>query len=306
MIRLGHHLKNVGVGHRSGWPFVMDSLQRIETPDGIMFDDFVERSFRLNFEGWQEPWVGMWHHPPNMPRWFNPEQTLDAITSSIGFKRAVKHLKGNVATSNYLAKDLRLRFPEIPCTVLKHPTETVPTLFDFDRWQNNDCKMMQVGWYLRNYKGIYQVFAPNTKKIHLWQDKPWINHTRKRIDKNCPHKDRPLRGTVYKCHEMPNENYDQAMASCIVFLELYDASANNAVIEAMIRNTPIVVNRHPAVEEYLGKDYPLFYDDFRQVAWLTEPQAVRSAHEYLINLDKTELGIDYFVDNLSDFIESVR
>ena len=41
--------------------------------------------------------------------------------------------------------------------------------------------------------------------------------------------------------------YDCLLSENVVTIELFDASANNVIVECIARNTPIVVNRHPAV-----------------------------------------------------------
>ena len=85
----------------------------------------------------------------------------------------------------------------------------------------------------------------------------------------------------------------------VVFLELLDASANNAVVECIVRNTPVVVNRHPAVEEYLGRDYPLFYDRFHQAAELLTDEQIVAAHRYLKSMDKARFQGENFARDVA-------
>ena len=63
---------------------------------------------------------------------------------------------------------------------------------------------------------------------------------------------------------LPNENYDHWLSENIIFLDLYDASANNVVIECMMRNTPLLINPIEPVVEYLGKEYPFYYTDLNE------------------------------------------
>ena len=67
-----------------------------------------------------------------------------------------------------------------------------------------------------------------------------------------------------------NEKYDELLCANIVFVDFYDTSANNLVIECIARGTPIVVPKHPAVVEYLGKDYPLYFNDYSEISKLTK------------------------------------
>ena len=49
--------------------------------------------------------------------------------------------------------------------------------------------------------------------------------------------------------------FDEVLSDNIVTVELFDASANDVVIECTARGTPLVVNRHPAAVEYPGESY---------------------------------------------------
>jgi polysaccharide pyruvyl transferase WcaK-like protein len=98
--------------------------------------------------------------------------------------------------------------------------------------------------------------------------------------------------------KLENNQYDELLNSSLVFLNLIDASAVNTVIECIVRETPILVNRHPALEEYLGKDYPLFYDELTQASSLLQYDQILKANEYLKNKDKDFLKIDNFLSEL--------
>ena len=92
-----------------------------------------------------------------------------------------------------------------------------------------------------------------------------------------------------------DEAYDKLLAENIVFLCLLDASAVNTVLECIVRNTPIVINRLPALEEFLGLDYPLFYEDFHEAADLIgDMETIRRGHHHLKGLDKQIFTLDSF------------
>ena len=95
------------------------------------------------------------------------------------------------------------------------------------------------------------------------------------------------------------EEYDILLSKNIVFVDLFDASANNTVLECIIRNTPIIINKLPSVVEYLGTDYPLYFNNLDEVKnILNNDTLILKAHEYLIKLEKKELKIDYFIKQL--------
>lgn len=107
-------------------------------------------------------------------------------------------------------------------------------------------------------------------------------------------------GSVERIPRLSDAEYDHLLSRNIVFLEPLDASANNAVVECIVRNTPIVVNRHPAVEEYLGRDYPLFYERFHQAGELLTDEHILAAHRFLLSMDKARFQGKYFARELAE------
>ncbi|SEU08108.1 hypothetical protein SAMN03159512_04946 [Pseudomonas sp. NFR09] len=312
-IKLPLHLKQMGApehcGHRSGWRHVMDHLRQCQRPAGMLLDDFVERTFQHpgSTQEWHEPWIGIFHHPRHVPHWYDPSAVPSVIFQKTTFRNSLKHLAGAVTLSttlgDWLAKEL-----VVPVKVLKHPTEIPDQQFSINQWEQQATKtIVQVGWYCRNSRAIYQLRVPDDyKKVHLLQDRPWVHNALQRIDNLSPTRHRPLIGDVQVIEPLDNPSYDSLLAHNLVFCEYLDVSASNTVIEAIARNTPIVVNRHPALEEYLGIDYPLFYEHLDEVAaLLTQPGLIRSAYHYLGALDKSWLSAETFTRQLMTFVNQI-
>jgi hypothetical protein len=312
-IRLPLHLKQMGCpetcGHRSGWRHVVQHLRSVNDPGGVVLDDFVERTFQHQDSGqvWQEPWVGIFHHPPNLPPWFDQTAPPPVITQLPAFRASLPHLRGAVALSAYLGGWLRSEL-QVPVLVVKHPTEIPILRFSIERWETQAFKqLVQIGWYARNYRGIYQVGVPDGfRKIHLLQDRPWVQEATARTDLAGPFRSRPDVGNVELIGRLDDQRYDELLASSVVFCEYLDVSASNTVIEAIARNTPIVVNRLPALEEYLGKDYPLFYERIEEVpAMLGDRERIRRACALLSAMDKSWLSVESFALELLSFVNDV-
>src|SRR4029450_4291890 len=102
----------------------------------------------------------------------------------------------------------------------------------------------------------------------------------------------------------PNE-YDELLSQNVVLTEVFDSSANNVIIECIARNTPVIVNRHPAVVEYLGADYPLLFDVIEEVPDLLASERLFAAHRYLARLEKRWLSVDAFAAGVLDFCRRV-
>ena len=83
-------------------------------------------------------------------------------------------------------------------------------------------------------------------------------------------------------------------------------SACNTLIECVIRNTPIVINRLEAAEEILGSNYPLFYSTLDEAEKIiTDLKLIKSAYLYLVKLDKTNLHINTFMNNFEQIINQL-
>jgi polysaccharide pyruvyl transferase WcaK-like protein len=124
---------------------------------------------------------------------------------------------------------------------------------------------------------------------------------------------RDIINSVDLINQLTNEQYDDLLTKNIVFINLVDASAVNTVIECIVRNTPIVVNDHPAVKEMLGPNYPLYYTtgidlyntNQEIVTLLSNTNNIKKANVYLQKLDKTKYTIEYFIDEFTNIIKGL-
>lgn len=114
-------------------------------------------------------------------------------------------------------------------------------------------------------------------------------------------------GDVLELDYIDNDGFDYLLGRAVVCMEVLDASANNVTIECLARNTPLIVNRHPAVVEYLGPDYPLYFDHVRDIAKMISNEGlILSAHEYLRKRDKSFLSASEFASGIRTALESVQ
>jgi len=67
-------------------------------------------------------------------------------------------------------------------------------------------------------------------------------------------------------------------------------------------NTPILVNPLPAVKEYIGNDYPLYFENLDEAGQkIADMNQIFAAHKYFLELDKTKFSGEKF---FSDFVSS--
>ena len=86
------------------------------------------------------------------------------------------------------------------------------------------------------------------------------------------------------------KEYDEYLKNNIVFVDLFDAAANNTVLECIIRHTPIIINKIEGVVDYLGEDYPLYFNDISEVNSLLTYENIFNAHFYLKNLKTMDVN----------------
>jgi hypothetical protein len=290
--------------HRSGWPFAIDSLRCLHNDLGVLLDGFIEKKFAWgkdhgdrynNFAPYKEPWVGILHNPPNIPEWFNLNQhSPDDIFKTDGWNESLIRCQGIFTLSNYLKEWLETKF-SIPVCSLVHPTETPEVKFSIERFrQNGEKSVIQIGWWLRRFHSLYKLPVTRLKKVLLNIGYQWLDAIHQRELEILGEYDR--RGTVEIMPYLYNERYDHLLSKNIVFLHLYDSSANNAIIECIVRNTPVLVNPLEAVVEYLGEDYPFYFTSLEEAAEKAEDEdAVNDAHQYLERLPlKEKLTREHF------------
>jgi glycosyltransferase involved in cell wall biosynthesis len=199
-----------------------------------------------------------------------------------------------------LAKTLSL-----PLDNLIHPTEIPEAQWSWDKFMaNREKKIIQLGWWLRKLHAIFQLPESDYRKVFLKvNNEDYLNALIEK-EKQLLLAAGEFRPGMYDTAEtvsyLPNQKYDEWLSENIGFVYLYDSSANNAVIECMARNTPLLVNPIPAVKEYLGEGYPFYYENFEEaIAKASDLDTVRKTYEYLRkNPIKKKLTGEYFRKSL--------
>jgi hypothetical protein len=103
-----------------------------------------------------------------------------------------------------------------------------------------------------------------------------------------------------------SDDYDNLLVDNIVFVKLIDASAVNTLIECIVRETPLVISKHPAVVELLGPGYPLYLEDLEDVFVVNLTiESIRKANIYLRSMDKTCLKIETFTNSLFRILKNI-
>jgi hypothetical protein len=288
--------------HRNSLKFAIGHIRDLHNPQGVLMDAFVDRTFAQvpgQFKGYSVPWIGFIHIPPGVPAWMQSNQTNELIFNSDGWKQSIPHCRGLFTLSNYHRRFLEPMF-DFPVENLFHPVDFPDLTWSFERFAaNRDKKIVQSGWWLRKVYSIYLLEVKSYRKIVLLKsDAEMERHLRLELE-NMAGKERinnKIIESVTQVNFLSNVLYDELLSENIVFLDLFDASANNAIIECIARNTPILINPIEPVVEYLGKDYPFYFNSLEEAAIKAENMdLVRETHHYLANHPwKNKLTGSYF------------
>lgn len=298
--------------HRSGWNYVLNNIAALNSNSGVYCDGFIENNFSWRKTEcilqktipYNKSWIGFIHNPPNMPPWFSDNNAFsNIILQDPYFLDSLRKCKGIYTLSEYHAKVIRQYIPFVPVESLYHPTEIPELQFDFDKFvKNPEKKLITIGWWLRKLNALYTVKPEGYQKVRLLPNNK-CKDTIFRLEKieslvNNQHITDEQRNSVRILDFLPNDEYDKILSENLVYLDLYDSSANNGIIECMARATPIFINRIPAVVEYLGEGYPLYIDSqYDLEAKIKDLDLIKRAHLYLKTIRyKVEIG--HFLESM--------
>ncbi|MCX6267468.1 MAG: galactosyltransferase-related protein [Bacteroidetes bacterium] len=305
-VNLGNQVGAWYGSHRSGWGFAFSALADLHNPDGILLDAFIERTFHWHPEGIRphlQPWIGFIHVPPIVPKWFAHEVSNDAIFSLPQWQESFKYCKGLFTLSQYHQRMLQARL-NIPVNNLLHPTEVPQLKWEWSKFeQNGEKKVVQVGFWLRKLYAIHLLKADHYQKVFLRKKDANIDFLLEEERKYSEFRDQITEeavNSVKSIEFLSNQEYDRLLTENIVFLDLYDASANNSIIECIVRNTPVLVNPLEPVVEYLGPEYPFYFNDLAEASIKLDDMAlIMKTHLYLKELPvKKKLTPEYFIQSL--------
>jgi hypothetical protein len=167
-------------------------------------------------------------------------------------------------------------------------------LFDFHLFKINK-QIFHIGWWLRNFKTFADLkLCDNYSKWFLVKNdfKDAWNNFSKNYDSNH----------FNVIENLSNDEYENIFKKSCIFIDLEDCVANNTILECIKFNTPVITRRHPSIEEYIGKDYPLFFESEDDLLLLNDEEILNDliykANNYLINMDKTHVSLNTFNNKL--------
>ena len=207
----------------------------------------------------------------------------------------INKIKFIYALSNSHKEYLYKTFPCLQKKIVSvyHPINITKNenCFEIDDFIN--CKnIWHIGWWLRNFKTYIKDFAPplGFKKNILIKKDFEINWNK--ISKNY---DISNLNVVY---ELDDEHFEELFTNSCIFLDLEDCTANNVILECIKFNTPIIIKKLPSTIEYLGSNYPLYFENYESLLLLNDYnyfiENIHKAHYYLKHMNKTHIQLETF------------
>jgi hypothetical protein len=290
--------------HRSGWKYVLGGLQQLHHGNGVLLHPFLDEV--LHHKHMKVPWVGFLHNTPYFPKKppkNNNPRSLQDLVKTEKWKLNMRSCRGIFTVSQYI-KSFLDRHVDVPISALTHPIEIPEIKFSFDKFIANPNKLLlMTGNWMRRFVSFYILNSGGFKKQFLKCQYPNVNHIVKELGEYCVSLASPqvFAGQVFIHPYVNNNEYDLLHRENIVFLDLYDVGACNTILDCIVRNTPLLVRKLCGAVEYLGVDYPFYYETLPEAEEkLQDFDLILATHKYLVNLDKTDFQLNTFIKKMTE------
>jgi hypothetical protein len=174
-------------------------------------------------------------------------------------------------------------------------------LFNINSFLKNR-KFYHIGWWLRNFQTFFDFKVPLSYNKFILIKQEFKQQFKKKF--NEIDKDIQLE------YNLDDEQYKKLFYNSCIFCDIADCVANNIVLECIKYNTPIIVRRLPSIEEYLGVDYPLFFNDDSELKKLQDEKLmvtkIRDANFYLKKLNKKQFTLQNFSNKINYDINKLK
>jgi polysaccharide pyruvyl transferase WcaK-like protein len=287
---------------------------------------------------YKTPWIGFIHHTVN--KTYSDNNTYKLFRNN-NFIKSLQFCKGLIVLTEHLKMGINEiipdKFKRIPIFVLTHPTEFVENNFTMEKFKSNtEKKIIQIGSWMRDISAIKNIeinpslfcikcvlIGKKMESVYAEFNQNNIESTTDEFEEtskmliangticrnlnnlNNPTKYILLQDNIKIINYISNDDFDKMLSSNLVFIKLIDASAINTLIECIVRNTPIVINKIPPVVEMLGEKYPLYFIEMSEVKELLTMQNIELAYNYLKKIDKKQFKITTFKENFIKILNKI-
>ncbi len=275
-----------------------------------LFDPYLEETLLgsgVRHDSNGAEWVGIPQHGPSTPDWMAAVPSQRQLTAALQFKTPSwparrPSCRGLLALSDYQAT--RLKALSGARVISVHP----PLPAGRPEWSwaefSKKRRIIQPDEYLERVFGIHMLEAEGVEKI-WWRSlvlAPDDLVEAERADLMGDYRLLSHMLDTVVCEPAPlGLLRNNTLSSSIFFTHLYEANAPGILLECIASSTPILINALPAVREFLGDAYPMYYFSYLDAAEkATDEGLIRSTHEYLKALPwRQDLSQDSFSKQLA-------
>lgn len=329
--------------YRSGWSRVHDALHVFDasllakdTETAILCDLYVDRTFlhggghvlhALHILPYKTPWIGFMRH--GFHEACHPYGGQDLFQHDL-WLASLRFCKGLITFSKKQANCVehalqKVGFSDVRVFTIDFPTvpPSFHSLFRFSRFMSHAHKrLLTIGRWMRDTPAFYQLHAPQMyqKTIIIrdfdddfmeeqqdMQEQHYLEVIKKRSSTNTSIMQSAKKGVDVWMH-VPAGRVEELLAEHIVFLKLWDVTMCHTVLQCIVRGTPILLNRHPVLEELLGASYPGFYDTLDQAAAILQSVLrIYCIHVYLrYGFSQHRFSMDRFLRKMAGILGHVH
>ena len=287
----------------NNWRIIENYIEnKLISNKNLIFITFCEMYFYKGGKSIKKDWVGIIHDPEDTQLYYKGKN----IINNINFKKSLPYCKGLFCMSYNLKRWITKKIePKFFTEVLYHPLSNKNLKeFEIKKYKKNKC-IIQIGNWLRKTYSIFKIntninkeILPYNKRTHS-ELKYFLKRDKLKLT------DREIQ-SVKKILPISDNNYNKIFSNKIIFLDLYSSTANNVIMECIKSNNPIIINRLEPIEEYLGKKYPLFYNNLSEVtSFLSNDDLILEAVNYLKNLDKSIFSIQMMINTINNKLSNI-
>lgn len=297
--------ENTDIGKQQNWDRVIKNLTNkmfFHQDAPYHFFDIVEK-WNIFYTG-KKPWAGIVHSSAFIPFYID-FLNMTHMFSNLHFLKALCSCRFLICFTASQKKMIENYIHMYSCNtniyILKHPCEIEDGIevFNMTKYVKNPNKLLiQIGHLFRKQSSIFTVKTEKHNKL-------WICEKMREREEDLKKEMEVFNISLIEYErEKENvqyqdfQNYHEFLSKNIVFLDLFDFTGDTVLLDCIIRNTPVIINKIDSVVEYLGSEYPLYFENLQEVPLLLDELKIKEAHNYLKRMDKSQFRYDFFSKKL--------
>lgn len=268
----------------------VNTLERLESTNGTLFNPYVNTAFcEVNDKQppYQDKWCGVIHGFSEAPDHFPFSELIwPKLLQKKRFSESLETCAGLFTHSHFLREQLLYSQDwnkDVPINVLPCTTSEPKLGFRADwYWHNPNPQLYFIAGTNSRLHTFFDLADAGFKKTlflidYSAQSKQYLQSESKLSQRS---------NTVTIDHTPPRVPLDEILARFPVFIDNFDFGFGSILSECIVRNTPMIVRRHPWIVEVLGSEYPLFFDHLDEATEILAQNRILEGHLYLANMEK--------------------